>query len=62
MRFLLDNVTLLKTQIRAILRAGVNGNIRLMVPMIASIKEVMRIKEIIQICKQELEVAQARQA
>ncbi len=53
-RFLLDHVELFKTQIKAILRAAVNRNIRFMIPMVSSITEVYRTKEIIEACKAEL--------
>jgi len=53
-RLLLDNPQLFKSQIRAILRAGVNKNIKLMLPMISSLNEVRASKEIIDHCKTEL--------
>ncbi len=55
-RFLLDNLQLLKPQIKAILRAAVTKNVKMMVPMITSIKEVRRIKEIVKECQTELEI------
>jgi phosphotransferase system enzyme I (PtsI) len=53
-RFLLDNKQLFKTQLRAILRASSHKNIKLMLPMIASIAEVRQSKEILEECKAEL--------
>lgn len=53
-RFLLDHVDLFKTQIRAILRASVNNNIRFMIPMVSSLTEVKKTKALIEVCKQEL--------
>ena len=53
-RFLLDNSSLFKTQLKAILRASVTKNIKIMVPMVASIKEVYKFKEILAECKNEL--------
>ncbi|KUG25226.1 phosphoenolpyruvate-protein phosphotransferase of pts system [hydrocarbon metagenome] len=53
-RFLLDNKQLFKTQLRAILRASVHKNIKIMLPMVASIVEVRQSKEIIEECKREL--------
>jgi len=53
-RFLLDNPKLFKTQIRAILRAGVHKNIKFMVPMVSSIQEIRRTKEMLEHCKNEL--------
>ncbi len=53
-RFLLDNEKLLKTQIRALLRASIHKNIKIMLPMITFIQEIRRSKEIIECCKDEL--------
>lgn len=53
-RFLLDNEEILKTQIRALLRASTHKNIKFMLPMITSIHEIRRTKEIIECCKNEL--------
>jgi len=53
-RLLLENQGIFRTQIKAILRASVNKNIQVMLPMIATIKEIRRAKEIIEECRQEL--------
>ena len=53
-RFLLDNQKLFKTQIRALLRASLHKNIKIMLPMITFIQEIRRAKEIIECCKDEL--------
>ena len=53
-RFLLDNLPLFKTQIRAILRASIHKNINFLIPMITSIREVRLLKEIIKQCQEEL--------
>jgi phosphotransferase system enzyme I (PtsI) len=53
-RFLLDNENLFKTQVRALLRASAHKNIEFMMPMITSIQEIRRSKEIIECCKDEL--------
>lgn len=53
-RFLLDNPDIFKTQIRAILRASVHKNIKIMLPMIASIQEIAASKVLINHCKDEL--------
>ncbi len=53
-RLLLENQGIFRTQIKAILRASVNKNIQVMLPMVATIKEIRRAKEIIEECKQEL--------
>lgn len=53
-RFLLDNPSLIKTQIRALLRASTHKNIKFMLPMISSIQEIKKTKKIMEICKKEL--------
>ena len=53
-RFLLDNHKLFKTQIRAILRSGKHKNVKFMVPMVSSIQEIRRTKEMLECCKNEL--------
>ncbi len=53
-RFLLQRQDIFKTQLRAILGASVNKNIRLMLPMISNVDEVQHSLEIIEKCKQEL--------
>ena len=53
-RLLLENKGIFKTQIKAILRASVNKNIQVMLPMIATIKEIRESKIIIEECRQEL--------
>lgn len=53
-RLLQDNPHLFKTQIRAVLRASQNKNVKLMIPMIASIDEVRNAKMLIEECTREL--------
>lgn len=53
-RLLLDNRNLFKTQLRAILRASKDKNVKVMLPMIASIAEVRKSKAIVEECKKEL--------
>ena len=53
-RIYLDNVDLFKVQLRAILRASNYGNVAIMIPMISSIEELRKSKEIIEEVKQEL--------
>lgn len=53
-RLLLENPALFKTQIRAILRASNIRNIKMMLPMVSTLKEVKESKRIIEECKQEL--------
>jgi len=56
-RLLLENLSLFKTQIRAILRASNEKNIQVMLPMISTIEEIWMSKEIITECKRELKAA-----
>ena len=53
-RICLDRPEIFKTQLRAIYRASYYGTISIMFPMIISVKEIRRIKEIIEEVKQEL--------
>lgn len=53
-RIYLDNIDLFKVQLRAILRASSYGNVAIMLPMISSIEELRKSKEIIEEVKQEL--------
>lgn len=54
-RICLTNPEIFKTQLRAILRASAYGNISIMFPMIISVEEVKRIKEIVEEVKKELD-------
>lgn len=53
-RICLTRPEIFKTQLRALYRAAVFGNISIMFPMITSVKEVRKIKEIIAEVKEEL--------
>ena len=53
-RICLDRPEIFKTQLRAIYRASYYGTISIMFPMIISVKEVKRIKEIVAEVKSEL--------
>lgn len=50
----LDQKEILKTQLRALLRAGTYGHIRIMFPMIISIEEVVEAYAVLEECKDEL--------
>lgn len=54
-RILIENQKLFKTQIRALLRAGCYGNLKVMHPMIISVEEVLYIKKQIENAAEELE-------
>jgi phosphotransferase system enzyme I (PtsI) len=53
-RLLLENESLFKTQIRAVLRASSHKNIQFMLPMVSTLKEITESKKIIEECKKEL--------
>jgi phosphotransferase system enzyme I (PtsI) len=53
-RFCLERPDIFKIQLRAILRAGSNGNVRLMYPMVACLEELQRANELLEECRQEL--------
>lgn len=53
-RISLDMIELFKEQLRAILRAGAFGHVRILLPMIISMTELQRAKELIEECKAEL--------
>ncbi|MEE1353804.1 MAG: phosphoenolpyruvate--protein phosphotransferase [Acutalibacteraceae bacterium] len=54
-RYCLDNRTLFKRQLRALLRAGVDGNIKIMLPLITCVEEVEEAKKLLAECENELE-------
>lgn len=53
-RICLDRVDVFRTQLRALLRASAYGNIAIMFPMIISVEEVHKIKDIVESVKSEL--------
>ena len=53
-RFTLSKRNILKTQLRAILKAGSQRNIKIMHPMITNIREIEEVKAVTQEAKQEL--------
>lgn len=54
-RYCLSNPSVFLNQLRAILRASAHGKVRIMLPMISGIGEVIRTKEFIAQAKQELD-------
>ena len=54
-RLCLGNVEMFKVQLRAILRASSYGNLAIMFPMISTIDELRKAKEILNECKSELD-------
>ena len=53
-RLLLENPALFKNQVRAVLRASINKNIKFMLPMVTTITEIRESKKYINECKREL--------
>ncbi len=53
-RLCLDKTEIFKTQLRALLRASEYGNIKIMFPMISSIEELRKAKEILEEVREEL--------
>ena len=54
-RFCLENENIFLTQLKAIFRAAAFGNVKLLIPMISSIEEIIQVKEIINKAIKELE-------
>ena len=54
LRFCLENLSVFKQQIRAILRAGAGAPIRIMFPMVSSTDEFASALNVVDICKKEL--------
>jgi len=54
-RFCLQKPEILKTQLRAILRASIYGQVQLMFPMVSGLKEVLDAKDILEQAKAELD-------
>lgn len=50
-----DYQTLIQTQLRAILRAAVKGNVRILFPMIASVHEIQECKRMVNQVKEQLQ-------
>ena len=54
-RLCLDRKDIFKTQLRAILRASIYGNVKIMFPMVSNIAELREAKKILEEVKKELE-------
>ena len=54
-RICLKQPEIFKTQLRALFRAAIYGNISIMYPMITSVEEVKQIYDMVDVVKQELE-------
>ncbi|NOX36287.1 MAG: phosphoenolpyruvate--protein phosphotransferase [Calditrichaeota bacterium] len=53
-RFCLDHADCFISQLRAMLRANVKGNVQVMIPMVSSLEEVYQVKELFEKAKAEL--------
>jgi len=53
-RFCLARPDIFKAQLRAILRASTNNNVKIMFPMISGIEELIQAKSLLEECKKEL--------
>jgi len=56
-RFCLNNPEIFKTQLRAILRAGMHGHVRIMFPMISGLEELLHAKALLAEAAAELKAA-----
>lgn len=54
LRFCLDQPEIFKTQLKALLRASVHGNLWIMLPMVENPSEIRAAKELLDQCRQEL--------
>lgn len=54
-RYCLDHPEFFKSQLSAILRAGIHGKVQMMLPMVSDLSEVERARELIDEVKQELD-------
>jgi len=53
-RLCLKEIHIFKMQLRALIRASVHGNLRILIPMISGLEEVRRVKKLISSIKNEL--------
>jgi phosphocarrier protein FPr len=56
-RLCLDRPEIFKPQLRALLRAAVHGNLKIMLPMVSDVEEVRRTWALIEVCRAELSSA-----
>lgn len=54
MRFLFAHPEILRTQLRAILKAGADGPVRILLPMVSGAHEIARVRELASECHEEL--------
>ena len=53
-RVFLKESSLFRQQLRAILRASIDGPVKILIPMISSMEEVLQVKELLELTKEEL--------
>ncbi len=53
-RFCLDRPEVFKVQLKALLKASVDGNLSIMIPMISNFEELIATRQILEECKEEL--------
>jgi phosphoenolpyruvate-protein phosphotransferase (PTS system enzyme I) len=53
-RLCLDRPEIFRPQLRALLRAGVHRNLKVMIPMVADVEEIRQVKRVILDCRAEL--------
>jgi phosphotransferase system enzyme I (PtsI) len=54
-RMCLDEADLFKVQLRALLRAGMHGDVRILLPLVVTLDEVRATRQLLRECMQELE-------
>jgi phosphoenolpyruvate-protein phosphotransferase len=54
-RMCLDRPDIFKPQLKALLRAAVVGNVKVMLPMVATLDEIRRTRALIEVCRAELD-------
>jgi len=53
-RFCLQEIEIFRAQLRAILRASAEGNVKMMYPMISGVDELTQANDLLQLCKDQL--------
>ena len=56
LRHSMSQMDVFKTQIKALLRASIHGNLDIMFPMVTTIEDIRQAKKIVLMCQEELEI------